>query len=215
MTMAPGKIHSHRSEEADPLAAGDGEDAVGDSEGGSVNGEGAGVAGWSWLSAGSGRLCCWPRGSSYHEGDWGGGGEPFRPGRQRVPAKQQGRRDGQAGTLTTSPRGPALTPVGLFVQFRWRRRPKRESPRPLCCATPGRPRTLPAGESRSQKATEDTGGITSQPYTQGQAPLSAIFCWASAIAPLRACTWWPSASPMTFLMGRVTAGTTLAAAECG
>ncbi len=42
MTMAPSKIHSHRSEEADPLDAGDGEDAVGDSEGGSVNGEGAG-----------------------------------------------------------------------------------------------------------------------------------------------------------------------------
>jgi hypothetical protein len=36
MTMAPSKIHSHRSEEADQLAAGDGEDAVGDSEGGSV-----------------------------------------------------------------------------------------------------------------------------------------------------------------------------------
>lgn len=46
MTAAPSKIHSHRSEEADPpLAAGDGEDAAEDSEGGSVDGEGDSVDG--------------------------------------------------------------------------------------------------------------------------------------------------------------------------
>ena len=48
-----------------------------------------------------------------------------------------------------------------------------------------------------------------------QAPLSAIFCCASAMAPLRALTWWPSASPTALVMARVTAGSTLAAAECG
>ena len=58
------------------------------------------------------------------------------------------------------------------------------------------------------------GGLISSPHP-GQVPLSAIFCWASAMAPLRACTWWPSASPTAFLMARVTAGSTLAAAECG
>src|ERR1019366_5714571 len=58
------------------------------------------------------------------------------------------------------------------------------------------------------------GGSSPQP-TSSHAPLSAIFCWASAIAPLRACTWWPSASPTTFLMARVTAGSTLVGAEWG
>ena len=56
---------------------------------------------------------------------------------------------------------------------------------------------------------------TSRPSIQHQVSVSAIFCCASAMAPLRALTWWPSASPTTFWMARVTAGSTLAAAECG
>jgi hypothetical protein len=105
-------------------------------------------------------------------------------------------------------------------QVKVRARPGRSAGVRACCGTfllyrPARPPTSGRESPRPQKATQDTGGITSQPYTQGQAPLSAIFCCASAIAPLRACTWWPSASPTTFLMARVTAGTTLAAAECG
>ena len=43
----------------------------------------------------------------------------------------------------------------------------------------------------------------------------AIFCCASASAPLSAFTWWPSASPTTFWIARVTAGSTFSAAECG
>jgi hypothetical protein len=57
--------------------------------------------------------------------------------------------------------------------------------------------------------------VTSLRSIRRQVPLSAIFCWASAMAPFRALTWWPSASPTTFLIARVTAGSTLAAAECG
>ena len=73
-----------------------------------------------------------------------------------------------------------------------------------------RPMTMPwtRGGCRVRKA-------ASRAQIMAQAPLSAIFCCASAIAPLRACTWWPSASPTTFLMARVTAGSTLPAAECG
>ena len=43
----------------------------------------------------------------------------------------------------------------------------------------------------------------------------AILAWASAMAPLSAWTWLPSASPTTRETARVTAGSTCPAAECG
>ena len=46
-------------------------------------------------------------------------------------------------------------------------------------------------------------------------PLSAIFFWASAIAPLSACTWLPSASPTTFWIAHVRPARPFSAAECG
>ena len=42
----------------------------------------------------------------------------------------------------------------------------------------------------------------------------AIFCWASAIAPLSAWTCLPSASPIAFCTARVTAGSTFSASGC-
>ena len=45
MAATPSRIHSHRSEEPDPLAAGDGEASAGDGEDGSGDGEGDSVDG--------------------------------------------------------------------------------------------------------------------------------------------------------------------------
>jgi uncharacterized membrane protein len=62
-------------------------------------------------------------------------------------------------------------------------------------------------------SSRDLGARRTSVYRQP--PVSAIFCCASAMAPLRALTWWPSASPTALVRARVTAGSTLAAAECG
>ena len=70
-------------------------------------------------------------------------------------------------------------------------------------------------QRRSRSLTRRLAGDLTALRSVCQVPLSAIFCCASAIAPLRAWTWWPSASPTALLMARVTAGSTLPAAECG
>ena len=46
-----------------------------------------------------------------------------------------------------------------------------------------------------------------------QPPSAAIFCCASASAALSAATWRPSASPTTFLIARVTAGSITSASS--
>ena len=78
----------------------------------------------------------------------------------------------------------------------------------------------PAAVAKMEKLSADVSASVSgigrkRTSRQRQPPVSAIFCCASAMAPLRALTWWPSASPTAFLTARVTAGSTLAAAECG
>ena len=50
---------------------------------------------------------------------------------------------------------------------------------------------------------------------EGQSCEAASLACASAMAPLRAWTWWPSASPIARVTARVTAGSTISAAECG
>ena len=95
-------------------------------------------------------------------------------------------------------RGPAASRQPRTERIEGDARRHRSSRRPLAQGTTG-------------------GGLTpDQKRGVGQAPLfSAIFCWASASAAFRALTWCPSASPTTFVMARVTAGSTFSAAERG